>query len=196
MINCSATVFDCCINVESCGGEEPISACGDLFRGRGPGLRFLRSLFCQLTVALMDISCVTCSCNERLLYGVRLCWQALEVEFENGERFIYSAEFLRVESPAADSQRKSARGGTTVMLVFFVSYMLVRVSIISVSLAMNVMNSCQVTSSSGKITSAYFCVEQHWAQGLNIRSGNVQLVAGRRHVAILSVEPIGNYGIR
>ena len=41
---------------------------------------------------------------------VLACWQTLEVEFDNGERFIYSAEFLRVKSPAADSQRRSARG--------------------------------------------------------------------------------------
>ncbi|KAG0562522.1 hypothetical protein KC19_9G153100 [Ceratodon purpureus] len=61
--------------------------------------------------------------------------KALEVEFNNGEKFMYSAEFLRVKSPAADSQRRSARGETRV-------------------------------------------------------------VTGRRHVAIMSVEPIGNYAIR
>ncbi|XP_024389037.1 uncharacterized protein [Physcomitrium patens] len=61
--------------------------------------------------------------------------KALEVEFNNGDRYIYSAEFLRVKSPAADSQRRSARG-------------------------------------------------------------TIRAVAGRRHIAIISVEPTGNYAIR
>lgn len=61
--------------------------------------------------------------------------KGLDVEFDNGEKYSYSAEFLRVHSPAANSSRKSA-------------------------------------------------------------SGEVKVVSGRRHVAIMSVEPVGNYGIR
>jgi DUF971 family protein len=61
--------------------------------------------------------------------------KGLDVEFDNGEKYFYSAEFLRVHSPAANSSRKSA-------------------------------------------------------------SGEVKVVSGRRHVAIMSVEPVGNYGIR
>ncbi|KAH9544452.1 hypothetical protein CY35_13G120700, partial [Sphagnum magellanicum] len=34
----------------------------------------------------------------------------LDVEFDNGEKYSYSAEFLRVHSPAANSSRKSASG--------------------------------------------------------------------------------------
>ncbi len=32
------------------------------------------------------------------------------MEFDNGEKYSYSAEFLRVHSPAANSSRKSASG--------------------------------------------------------------------------------------
>ncbi|GBG63643.1 hypothetical protein CBR_g38954 [Chara braunii] len=61
--------------------------------------------------------------------------KAIEIEFENGKRFRYPAELLRVESPSADNQRVTA-------------------------------------------------------------SGERRVVAGRRQVSIVSLEPVGNYGLR
>tara|TARA_A100001037_G_scaffold124625_1_gene113108 strand:+ start:1618 stop:1974 length:357 start_codon:yes stop_codon:yes gene_type:complete len=58
----------------------------------------------------------------------------LEIKFDDGERFILTAEFLRVESPSAEVQ----------------------------------------------------------GHGTNQK----KIVAGRRHVAIMAIEPVGNYAIR
>ncbi|KAI5060992.1 hypothetical protein GOP47_0023497 [Adiantum capillus-veneris] len=60
--------------------------------------------------------------------------QLVEVVFENGQTFHLSAEFLRVQSPAADSKRRTISGE--------------------------------------------------------------KVIAGRRNVGIMSMEPVGNYGIR
>ena len=60
--------------------------------------------------------------------------KALEIDFDNGQRFSFPAEFLRVESPSAEVQGHGP--------------------------------------------------------------SQKQLVAGRAHVGILSVEPVGNYAVR
>jgi len=60
--------------------------------------------------------------------------KALEVDFDDGARFVYPAEFLRIESPSAEVQGHGP--------------------------------------------------------------GQKQVVAGRRHVGILEVEPVGHYAIR
>ncbi len=41
------------------------------------------------------------------------------MEFDNGEKYSYSAEFLRVHSPAANSSRKSASGEVKVSKSWF-----------------------------------------------------------------------------
>lgn len=65
---------------------------------------------------------------------LRKAEKALEIDFDNGRRFSFPAEFLRVESPSAEVQGHGP--------------------------------------------------------------SQKQLVAGRAHVGILSVEPVGNYAIR
>ncbi|KAH7284009.1 hypothetical protein KP509_34G035400 [Ceratopteris richardii] len=60
--------------------------------------------------------------------------QLVEVAFDNGQVFHLSAEFLRVESPAADSKRRTIKGE--------------------------------------------------------------KVIAGRRNVGIMSIEQVGNYGVR
>ncbi|OAE18303.1 hypothetical protein AXG93_436s1340 [Marchantia polymorpha subsp. ruderalis] len=62
-------------------------------------------------------------------------YKVLEVEYANGDKFLFSAEFLRVRSPSADSTRSTA-------------------------------------------------------------SGSSRVISGRRHVHILDIEAVGNYGIR
>ncbi|KAL3700683.1 hypothetical protein R1sor_018705 [Riccia sorocarpa] len=62
-------------------------------------------------------------------------YKGLELDFENGKKFYFAAEFLRVRSPSADSMRTTA-------------------------------------------------------------DGKRKIVSGRRHVQILGIEPVGNYGIR
>ncbi|KAG6545267.1 hypothetical protein Mapa_013380 [Marchantia paleacea] len=64
-----------------------------------------------------------------------ISYKVLEVEYANGDKFYYSAEFLRVRSPSADSTRSTA-------------------------------------------------------------SGSSRVISGRRHVHMIDIEPIGNYGIR
>lgn len=58
----------------------------------------------------------------------------IEIDFEDGKRFLYPAEFLRVESPSAEVQGHGP--------------------------------------------------------------GQKQIVAGRRHVGVMAVEPVGRYAIR
>ncbi|KAL2651082.1 hypothetical protein R1flu_019210 [Riccia fluitans] len=62
-------------------------------------------------------------------------YKGLELDYENGKKFYFSAEFLRLQSPSADSMRTTA-------------------------------------------------------------TGKRKIVSGRRHVQILGIEPVGNYGIR
>ncbi|CAM6115567.1 unnamed protein product [Calypogeia fissa] len=62
-------------------------------------------------------------------------YKGLELEYDQGQKLCFSAEFLRVHSPSADSMRTTARG-------------------------------------------------------------KKRVIAGRRHVHILGIEPVGKYGIR
>jgi myb proto-oncogene protein len=100
----------------------------------------------------------------------------LDVEFDNGEKYSYSAEFLRVHSPAANSSRKSASGE-------------VKVSKSRFSLSLQIQMPLSNNPNGFLLTTNHCCFLlcfQHWCQ----------VVSGRRHVAIMSVEPVGNYGIR
>ncbi|KAK2661573.1 hypothetical protein Ddye_000147 [Dipteronia dyeriana] len=73
----------------------------------------------------------------------------VDLEYVNGCKFSLSAEFLRIQSPAADGKIRSIGGE--------------------------------------KVTRAHEC----W------RNGILYLVIfGRRHVGIMSAEPVGNYGVR
>ena len=65
---------------------------------------------------------------------VKTAEKLLEIDFDDGRRFAYPAEFLRVESPSAEVQGHGP--------------------------------------------------------------GQKQIVAGRRHVGILAVEPVGHYAVR
>nr|XP_024389713.1 uncharacterized protein LOC112289033 isoform X1 [Physcomitrium patens] len=46
--------------------------------------------------------------------------KALEVEFNNRDKYIYSAEFLCVKSSTVDSQRHSARGTIRIFLHLYI----------------------------------------------------------------------------
>jgi DUF971 family protein len=102
--------------------------------------------------------------------------QGLDVEFDNGEKYSYSAEFLRVHSPAANSSRKSASGEVKVSKSWF-------------SLSLQIQMPLSNNPNGFLPTTNHCCF-------LLCFQYRCQVVSGRRHVAIMSVEPVGNYGIR
>ncbi|KAH8944670.1 hypothetical protein BDL97_13G124600 [Sphagnum fallax] len=105
-----------------------------------------------------------------------LLQQGLDVEFDSGEKYSYSAEFLRVHSPAANSSHKSTSGEVKVSKSWF-------------SLSLQIQMPLSNSPNGFLLTTNHCCFLlcfQYWCQ----------VVSGWRHVAIMSVEHVGNYGIR
>ncbi|XP_026402694.1 uncharacterized protein LOC113298219 isoform X3 [Papaver somniferum] len=93
--------------------------------------------------------------------------KTVEVEFADGSAFNLSAEFLRVHSPAVDSKIRSV-GGEKVKIMLPLLYSFSQHQQYYKSVIVNLHVKIMFLS---------------W------------VIYGRRHVGIMSAEPIGNYGL-
>ncbi|KAK2969782.1 hypothetical protein RJ640_028062 [Escallonia rubra] len=95
----------------------------------------------------------------------------VEVEFADGNLYHLAAEFLRIHSPAADSKIRSVRGEKQHKLSL-------------VGILDNYHMSCGL---------AVLLINDMLIEYL---ASLKQVIYGRRHVGIMSAEPVGNYGVR